>query len=172
MSFLLTNKEIKTFINKTNWGEGDWNNEPDRIHWVDKDTNYPCLILRIPHHGALCGYVAVLEGHPCFGLDCDTTPVYELSVHGGVTYTDFCNEEDKLLGVCHIPPNGQSDRVWWIGFDTVHLYDYAPVFEMQKRNYTGYVFSDKQTKDVYRNLDYVIAEVESLAKQLKAIEVI
>ena len=54
-------------IDKSTWGEGEWQNEPDKKQWQDEETNYPCLIVRSPVSGSLCGYVGVSEGHALFG---------------------------------------------------------------------------------------------------------
>lgn len=34
---------------------------------MDEETGYPCLIVRAPVTGALCGYVGVPERHPLYG---------------------------------------------------------------------------------------------------------
>jgi hypothetical protein len=53
---------------KSKWGLGDWQDEPDKMQWQDEATGLPCLIVRGPH-GGLCGYVGVAPGHPLHGLD-------------------------------------------------------------------------------------------------------
>lgn len=49
----------------------EWDNEPDRKHWIDADTGLDCLIVRngLGGKGALCGYVGVPKGHPWYGKD-------------------------------------------------------------------------------------------------------
>lgn len=67
-----------------------------------------CVVRRSPSIGVWCGYVALPEGHPAFGLDIwDST----FDVHGGVTFSN-----DSL-------PNETKDGLWWIGFDTGHAGD-------------------------------------------------
>lgn len=56
---------------KSTWGEGPWQDEPDKVQWQDEETGYPCLIVRNPHMGFLCGYVGVPPGHPAHGLSYD-----------------------------------------------------------------------------------------------------
>lgn len=57
-----------TTIDKSTWGPGPWQEEPDKIQYVDEATGLPCLIVRNgPTIGALCGYVGVLPGHPLHG---------------------------------------------------------------------------------------------------------
>jgi len=53
--------------NKTTWGPGPWQDESDKYQWQDEETEFPCLIVRNPDSGNLCGYVGVSEGHPMFG---------------------------------------------------------------------------------------------------------
>jgi hypothetical protein len=50
---------------------GEWDNEPDKIQWLDEDTGLDCLMVR-NHFGSWCGYVGVTEGHPLFGVGYDT----------------------------------------------------------------------------------------------------
>lgn len=57
-----------TTIDKSTWGPGPWQDEPDKIQYVDEATGLPCLIVRNGKEiGALCGYVGVLPGHPLHG---------------------------------------------------------------------------------------------------------
>ena len=49
-------------MDKSVWGPGPWQNEPDKRQWQDEATGLPCLIVR-NSMGALCGYVGVSEGH-------------------------------------------------------------------------------------------------------------
>jgi hypothetical protein len=144
-----------TTIDKTDWPEGEWKNEPDKMQWQDKETGLPCLIVRGPS-GALCGYVGVPEGHPYFKREYDDVGA---DVHGGLTYSDHCQEtESECEGVCHKPDPGESDHVWWLGFDCAHYRDFMP-----KPTFRGYF-----GEGIYRNLDFVKGEVANLARQLQA----
>lgn len=78
-------QEWKT-VDKSTWGNGPWQDEPDKRQWKDEATGLPCLIVRGPS-GALCGYVGVAEGHSHFGKDYDNAPV---EVHGGLTFASKC----------------------------------------------------------------------------------
>lgn len=101
-----------TTIDKSEWGEGAWQNEPDKRQWVDPATGYDCLMVRTPLHGGWCGYVGVPEKHPLFAVGysqcpegndcpegerpwCDHTPESTLDVHGGITFADRCHEPTK-----------------------------------------------------------------------------
>jgi hypothetical protein len=74
-----------------------------------------------------------------------------------VTFCDFCQSPDTEQDnpdhtICHLVSPGENDRVWWIGFDCVHLGDLSPRYPGTGR---------------YRNQKYVEREVEKLAQQLK-----
>jgi hypothetical protein len=98
---------------KSGWGSGPWQDEPDKLQWTDEATGLPCLIKRNTHvTGALCGYVGVAEGHPDFQKDYDDVDV---DVHGSLTFADFCHEppegHTKEEMICHIPDPGESENV-------------------------------------------------------------
>lgn len=139
-------------IDKSNWENGEWKNEPDKAHWVDPETNFDCLILR-NKYGALCGYVGVPKGHRLYEKNYD----YEdFEVHGGLTFSDKCMDtSDESIGICHPETGCANKNVWWLGFDCLHFDDFAPSCDF------GF------NEGVYRNFSYVKKEVESLAEQLK-----
>lgn len=161
-------------------GDGPWNDEPDKVQWIDPATGYDCLIVR-NHFGALCGYVGVPPEHPWFGTDysnctaaechtdrwCDHSPEAVLSVHGGITFANFCEPGEPVEGICHMPAEGRPE-VYWFGFDCAHSQDLAPGMKSMERNYG---ISDYPMppgfEDVYRDLGYVVSEIQDLAKQLK-----
>jgi hypothetical protein len=109
----------------------------------------------------LCGYVAVAAGHPWYGKGYNDV---EVSVHGGLTFNGKCQPNGHI---CHIPKPGESDDVWWLGFDCAHSGDYTPRFAAQLRQVMGRYHEDLDT-EAYRNLAYVTADVEYLAAQAKA----
>jgi hypothetical protein len=34
--------EYRNVVDKSTWGEGPWNNEPDKAQWQDEATKLPC----------------------------------------------------------------------------------------------------------------------------------
>lgn len=68
--------------------------------------------------GPANGYVAIPEGHPCFGMGYDAIhDKYSIEVHCGLTWSQL--QDDKGL-------NGAPDEVkgmWIVGFDTLHYGD-------------------------------------------------
>jgi hypothetical protein len=150
---------------KERWSRGQWDSEPDKKQWRDEETGYPCLFKRNPV-GCLCGYVGVSEGHPFFAKSYNE--IYELLgdedaivVHGGLTYTDFCQEGEEAHSICHVVEPGEDDRVWWLGFDCAHCGDLMPGTAGLVGTIPG---------DTYKNVEYVETEVRRLARQLKEVE--
>jgi hypothetical protein len=150
--------KLDTYIDKSDWGPGPWQQEPDRVEWRDEATGLPCLIVR-GGGGALCGYVSVSEGHPYFGAEGFSGEPSSLDVHGGITYGAFCQENGGKI--CHVPLPGEPDRVWWLGFDCGHAWDIRPKDAV---TYGGYHFRDHGAH--YRDVDYVKREVTRLAEQI------
>jgi hypothetical protein len=141
---------------------GEWNDEPDKIQWIDDATGLDCLMHRSPS-GAWCGYVGVAEGHPAFGKDYDGVDV---EVHGGLTYAEFCMDTgDESYGICHVPEPGRPHRVWWLGFDCAHAGDMTPAHDALPG--MAEIRERYPRNEVYRNRAYVEHEVAELARQLK-----
>jgi hypothetical protein len=137
-------------VDRTGWKPGPWDGEPDRLEW--RTHGLPCLIVR-NDLGGLCGYVGVPPGHPWYKQEYDNV---DASAHGGLTYSAACSPESPI---CHIPQPGESDDVWWVGFDCGHYMDLLP-------GMTKYPFErGPGTQDSYRDVAYVQAEVNQLAEQ-------
>ncbi len=158
-------------IDKSPWGDGPWQTEPDRVEW--EHAGFPCLALRHDRSGHFCGYVAVPPGHPLHGKPYDDASV---EVHGGLTYASACDGSR----ICHIPKPGEPADVWWFGFDCAHGGDYSPRSNKEWGN--GYPWPDHKydhataivreqadgwaAGEVYRDLTYVQTETNRLAEQL------
>jgi hypothetical protein len=157
-----------------NWratcGPGPWQDEPDKIVWVDPETGLDCMILR--GRIALCGYVGVGPDHPWYGKEYQELDV---EVHGSLTYSNTCQEgwEDPGQGVCHVPEEGREHDIYWFGFDCGHMLDLT-YFDLTDEMPEEIIAlraerpDDPFFRQEYRNVAYVTAEVESLAKQIAA----
>jgi len=146
---------------KSLWGKGEWDNEPDRIDFIH--AGFSCMMLR-NMMGAWCGYVGVPSDHPAYGVNYSDydTPIPNLNVHGGLTYASPCSGT-----ICHTPQEGMPDDVWWLGFDTGHHMDVSPldIGRMLRDTFDpGFTNGEYGT---YKNVEYVTNEVKSLADQLK-----
>lgn len=143
-------------VDKSQWGNGPWKSEPDKVHFVDEATGLDCLALRHSRMGFLCGYVALEPGHPWFDLSYDDIPA---KVHGGLTFgAERCAEgHPPERGICHVPRPGQPADVHWIGFDCAHAWDYSPGTDPALRG-----------DETYRTLEFVKAQCSWLAAQVAA----
>lgn len=141
-------------IDKSEWNDGPWQSEPDRKEW--RHAGFPCLLVRQENHGAWCGYVGVSPGHPWHGKGYDEVHALDdgIEVHGGLTYASACHGK-----VCHAPAAGESDDVWWLGFDCAHAFDLCPA-----RNQEMMVFGEGMGYE-YRTIKYATAQCEELAKR-------
>lgn len=183
-------ERVEHKIDRTDWPAGPWDGEPDRIEW--RHRGFPCLMLRNayggwcgyvgvspehPLHGVeynqpspaletalerrkqtpvgespgMGVYIALLSG------EVRPTPDLALSVHGGITYSNKCSG-----GICHVPEAGETDDIFWFGFDCGHCDDREPGLA----KHYGPAFWREGT---YRDVAYVRTEVESLARQLAEI---
>jgi hypothetical protein len=130
---------------KSTWGPGPWQSEPDRVDF--EAHGFACMILRGPV-GALCGYLGVPKGHPWY----ENTEVEPEGAHGGITYRNKCQGH-----ICHVPKPGMSDDVYWLGFDCAHCDDYMPSNEFLR------------TFGTYKTIGYVHDCVEAMAVEAKAV---
>ena len=144
--------------------DGVWQSEHDHI--VFEHAGLPCILAR---GGAIawCGYVAVPPGHPWHGksygdvrvLDADGAETWP-DVHGGLTYSEKCQGH-----ICHVAKPGESDDVWWLGFDCNHSGDLAAYDIIDgERDHHRYPWPT-----TYKTVDYVRAETMKLADLAKAV---
>lgn len=161
-------------IDKSSWGPGDWQDEPDKVQYKDHATGLPCLIVR-NGAGALCGYVGVTSGHPWFQKGYDDV---DASVHGGLTFAGPCQQHEgaEENGICHLVEEGEDDNVWWLGFDCAHCNDHMPAYgDILQKSALQLIGAIEMLADLghmnvmgmYRNIDYVKSEIRSLAKQAR-----
>lgn len=132
------------------------------VGWIDALTGYPCLVIRMNHSGAWCGYVRVPEDHPYAGANYDTASGYDsntpIDVHGGLTFAGPRSfvYDDGIAG----------DEGWWFGFDAAHFMDIMPAYSARWPEERGIA---QQFGKQYRTLEYVRRECESLAAQLSVL---
>ena len=141
-----TNEHV---VDKSDWPDGPWKDEPDKLVWVDEATDLDCMIVR-GTAGALCGYVGVPPEHSQHGKGYDDVDVM---IHGGLTYADKCHGV-----ICHVPLPGREHQLWWLGFDCAHYADYSPGMARYSLN---------RPEETYKDIEYVKRQVTDLAKQLK-----
>lgn len=157
-------RQYKT-VDKTDWGDGPWQSEPDKIQFVDQATGMPALIVR-NGFGALCGYVGVPKGHKAHGVPYDDPLLRNIKVHGGLSFSGECSHGDEATTICHVPEEGEPDDVWWLGFDCAHLGlgDVLPAMDADRKALG--LPSLREETDCYRTVEYVKKHIAELALQL------
>jgi hypothetical protein len=144
---MLEIKKIKIYPFNS-FPEGEWDGEFDKYQLITNEL-FDALIIRTGL-GHLCGYVGLPENHAYYKVNYNK--LQHISVHGGLTFSDFSYETKVEPSVSHLI---LEKSVWWLGFDCCHWCDSSPI------NY--YNFKDAS----YRNVDYVKNEIFSLSKQLQ-----
>lgn len=142
-----------SYLDKSQWGEGEWRQEPDYLFWIEESSNLPCAIVRTPIYGSLCGYVGVPSGHPYYrmeygGLNLKTCP--ELS------YSDFLSPVFQIEWQSGILENYLN--CWFLGFHGKLTIDLTPGLKK--------FLPDAILPGAYRNLGEVFRQAEAMAKEL------
>lgn len=152
---------------RARWGPGPWQEEPDKVTWIDDATALDCMIVR-NHWGAWCGYVGVPPDHVAHGKGYDDSSIEHVRVHGGLTFAGLCDEsEDPAFGICHVPLPGRPENVYWLGFDCGHAWDLQPEMEELNKKLAAIPYADDDfMKPSYKTVAYATAEVTQLAAQL------
>ena len=148
-------------IDKSTWGPGPWQDEPDRVDFVHQGL--ACLLLRDPRGGNWCAYVGVPREHRLHGKDwIDQGPLFE-GLDAEVNYTAVCGDP-----ICHTPEPGMPDDVWWIGRDFGHTWDFCPARVAREIEKMGPRPACMDRLEVYRDLADVRRVTEQLAGKLAA----
>ena len=156
-------REVHT-VDKSTWPEGPWKSEPDEVWWTDRASGFDCRVKRTSFSGTLCGYVGVPHGHPWFEIHYDAVGA---DVHGGLTFSQFTEPEpeidpdhdpwDQWPLSTEVVEELPDSRLWWLGFDCNHYGDSSPLALF------GDLFGESAPN--YRDIKYVTAQVEHLARQ-------
>ena len=157
-------------------GDGPWQQEPDKLAWVDASTGLPCTILR-QEDGVLGGYTGVGEDHPLFGFEVDAVPgALGISPHGGLDYAAPCEDGPAEITVCHPimadrkrPGRGKDSDdgsahqpLWWFGFQCDRNHDLVPGRPVNANDLGA------ENGRVYRDIAYVYSQTCRLARLLRA----
>lgn len=146
-------------MDRQGWPSGEWDKEPDKVQWTDCVTGLDCLAVR-NGVGAWCGYVGVSPGHALHEVEY-TEVDSEFEVHGGLTFSEHCREGDECSSICHVPAEGDDDRIWWFGFDCAHSGDMFPGDVLARLG-----GGPAPWFVTYRTLGYVQSQCALLAHQL------
>jgi len=119
--------------------------------WIYKD--FKCVVIATGM-GHRCGYVAVSENHPFYGLDYEDEKLHGIDVHGGLTYSK---------GKSDYPV--ESEGLWWFGFDCAHSGD-GRDFTIMSEDYRRAFEKMEYFGGEVRTSGYVSLECERLVDQL------
>lgn len=136
--------------------EGPWRDEPHAARVMAGDV--PALVVR-NRFGVWCGYVGLPLDHRHHGMDYDHIDV---EVHGGLNFASDDRTLDEMAG---IRPNPQPG-MWWVGFDCGHAGDHTPSLDYMLAKLGHPHLPGLGWPEVYRTIDYAVAETLHLARQL------
>lgn len=117
-----------------------WLTEP--LDHLFESHGYVCHARRSTEVATWCGYVYIPATHPMWGVHYDEAA---LDVHGGLTYSE------------------SEDDAWCFGFDCAHYNDLRP----DSLHYYKDMDIDPFAEATWKSIDFVINELDHLAKQLK-----
>ena len=147
--------EVRGQFDKSDWGDGAWQTEPDLVMWLAKTVpHYRCQVSR-NFFGSLSGYVAIPPGHPAHGVEYER--IEWLPLHRALSFSGRATAEH-----------------WVFGFHCGSWRDVQPATNARLRK-TGDVPPFMTGEDDgmgeafrlgYRDLTYVRAVVEALAAAL------
>lgn len=140
------------------WNKGMGHNELERI-WTTK-AGYPaiCVMVRGSHR---CGYVGLPPDHTLHKISYEECR-YDIEVHGGITFSGALSGVMTYQGT----PVRSLETVFWYGFDCAHSGDLVRGLPDELRA----LYNLGPPRGIERTVDYVVAECEKLAAQLKDID--
>lgn len=151
-------------FDKSSWGPGEWQNEPDYHEFVYK--GYHCFCKRVMFSGHWCGYVELpLDIAQKFCLLDKKMWEIDIDCHGGITY----NEN-------FLPPDGEESEFFrYIGFDCAHSEDICPKMEQDLNLFRDKEFKNKLNelreflpfKQTYKNLEFLIEQLRYMVDQIE-----
>ncbi|MGK7957754.1 MAG: hypothetical protein AB4063_21260 [Crocosphaera sp.] len=163
MKYQLTLDYPSTLLDRNSWSKGKWSSEHDVYIWVDFETDYDCLIVRL-RLGYLSGYVGINNQHPLYGKSASDEIVAALKIHGNSIFSEkqIMDRGEDYLQSIPLVSKERAEPTWWIGMACCHKLDLIP-----------YLFSMSGTikeGESYKDIEYVTREVTALSRQLKVIE--
>lgn len=153
-----------TLYDKTGWGKGPWQDEPDYVAFIEKETTYPCVAKR-NMLGVFVGYVGLDEHHPLYLAEVGCAEFDFIDVHQHApTFAALLPEEC----VNFAPPK----MFWWVGFDCMHETDMCPWRDTKQLENPQRKPTVRRSRGsgIYRDLPYVTEQLELLASQLSTFD--
>jgi hypothetical protein len=158
-----TNLIFIEFYDKKVFPPGKWMNEPDLCSWEHK---LPCLALRDMGLGIWKGFVGLDEQHPYYGQS-----IEELlkSPRASEAMEIFVSVYGGFSGAGRLPPKYKefAQNYWWIGIETSHGGDFAPLLVIDTSDPNAAKMTANQT---YKDLRFIRKETNKLANSLVKIK--
>ena len=144
------------YMKNSEWGEGEWLNEPDMFAIVDfKHKNYNCILTR-NITGSWCGYVEIpIDSKYATKIEQD-----KLNIHGGLTWSS------KRLPLT-IQLSSDHSNSYWLGFDCSHFCDHSPRRDRMLRNFL-ILWPDHLSERTYKTLEFAKNELMQLIEQIES----
>lgn len=147
-------EECEYYIPKSEWGQGEWQNEPDLYEFIY--NGYNCFCIRIMFHGAWCGYLEIPKDN------LDQIDYENIECHGGITWSES-----------YLTNKEANEHFFYVGFDCSHGNDIQPAMNkylidtMPLDLFNRLYGEDSFFKREYRNLEYVIGELKGMIDQIE-----
>ncbi len=127
MNYQLTLDYPSTLLDRNSWSKGKWTSENDVYIWVDKETDYDCLIVRL-RLGYLSGYVGINDQHPLYGKSARDELVAVLKIHENSIFSEkqIMDRWEDYLQSMPLVSKERPEPTWWIGFGCYHKFDLIP----------------------------------------------
>lgn len=129
---------------------GDFKVESDFIY-----KGYTCVVVA-QSLGHRCGYIGINEKNAFYEKDYDD--MYEIEVHGGLTYAGGGNNSDYPI----------ESNLWWFGFDCAHgrdANDLGIIKELNEGRNLDFLLTTSNHGTV-RTLEYCIQECKNVVDQI------
>jgi len=143
---------IALTLDKSEWGDGPWQSEPDSEFWIDMASGFPGFARRSEAFGCWCGYLGLPPKHPWFSLAVEHIPL-------------LAPNEISASGYAPIE-RGTKPVYRWLGFHCGHAGDYTPaIWPTLDHFLSPSLRLDAEVRGEYRDLEWVKSGVTIMALQ-------
>lgn len=186
---------MKEFRDKSHWGPGPWQSEPDELAWKDERTGLACQIIRNMFTGQLNGYVGVPPTHPYHGWDysdhiklapgdLEDSTINDVGIFDAFVYAFGGGRERGTipLGMTMKAHSGitwsgglaggddaESSGLWWFGFDCGHAGDVCPGLRAFDAWANEFMPPELARKLVEQSLDWKYRDLEYVRKEVTSL---
>lgn len=141
----------KKALDKTDWPEGPWKEEPDLKGWLDGATSLPCFIRRSEFEGYFCGYIGIPKNHPLHSISYN-------EINKLINFKCKLNFSSLFGDKFYENPHSSclSNDLWWVGFSCDSYKDFSPL---------KYTFSEPDIS-AYKDVKFLEKQCAEIAAKL------